>query len=86
MKSVKRRRPWACKWRWDGVKYYRIDYEDGASLYFYYFYWWNWLSKEYRYWGYSEFWYDCPHASFGLWFINFSWSSPWTKMRNEENE
>jgi len=85
MMEDKKIRPWACKWSWDGLKYYRIYFAGGAYTYLYYVYWWNWLKKEYRYWGYDEFWYDCPHNNFGFWFFNVSWSSPWTKMRKEDN-
>ena len=50
-------------------------YDEG----YWYIYWWNWLPSDKRFWGYETFWYDYPHAMFGLWFINFSWSFPWTK-------
>lgn len=33
----------------------------------------NWLSKEDRYWGYHEDWYDGPWKSFGFWFFNIAW-------------
>ena len=49
----------------------------------YYFYWWNWLSPTDRYWGREDFYYDGPHRTFGLWFTNLSWSTPWTRLAEE---
>ena len=50
----------------------------------YYFYWWNWLPPDVRYWGPQCMWYDGPHRSFGFWFTNISWSTPWTKLKEED--
>ncbi len=57
------------KLHWDGVTWGPPEAER-------YIYWWNWLPRSVRYWGYSEFWYDGPLPSFGLWFVNITWS-PW---------
>lgn len=45
-----------------------------------YFCWWNWLDKDIRYWGFEQDWYDGPLSSFGFWFFNWSWDTPWTKV------
>ena len=47
--------------------------------YTYYFYYWNWLPKEYRYFGYEQMHYDGVHESFGFWFFNWTWVTPWTR-------
>lgn len=57
----------------DGIEW------GGPDSDWYYFYWWNWLERKHRYIGYQCIWYDCPHASFGFWFFNWSWSTRWTK-------
>lgn len=58
----------------DGVEW------GGPDNDWWYFYWWNWLPKKLRYFGRDDIWYDGPHASFGFWFINWSWSTPWTRI------
>jgi hypothetical protein len=63
----------------DGVEWGRYEYDDGITSchdYSYYFWWWNPLSKEYRYWGRQDMWYDGPHRTLGFWFFNFSWVFP----------
>jgi hypothetical protein len=45
----------------------------------YYVCWWNWLPKSVRYLGYQGIYYDGPHGSFGFWWFNVSWSTPWTR-------
>lgn len=60
------------KLRWDGVEW-------GNEHVPYYFNWWHWLPKDSRYWGYEYLYYDGPHHSFGFWFVNWSWSFPWSK-------
>ncbi|QIG65795.1 hypothetical protein phiOC_p130 [Ochrobactrum phage vB_OspM_OC] len=57
----------------------------GPKSDWYYFSYWNWLPKEERFWGYRQNWYDGPHKLFGLWFINLSWSTQWTKWK-EDND
>ncbi len=65
---------------WDMLCWGKYHYpNDEEPHYQYYFCWANWLSKGYRYWGIQKMFYDQPHRSFGLWFINFSWSTQWTK-------
>ena len=62
-----------------GILWGRFDYDDGIKAYHdysYYIYFWNLLSKEYRYWGQQDIYYDGPHRSFGLWFTNISWCFP----------
>ena len=66
------------KIRWDGVEW------GGPFSNWYYLYWWNWLSKDSRYWGKKNFWYDGPHYSFGLWYTNITWVFPWSKYRKED--
>jgi hypothetical protein len=39
----------------------------------------NWLPKELRYIGIERFEYDGVHVSFGFWFFNISWSTPYSK-------
>lgn len=41
----------------------------------------NWLSKDARYWGYDDNWYDGPHPSFGFWFFNVNWSYGWWRLK-----
>lgn len=58
-----------------------IEYDEG----YWYFFWWYWLPKDARYLGYDTW--MCggyPHASFGFWFFNWSWSFPWTQMNDDE--
>lgn len=43
---------------WDGYKYLQV---------------FNWLDKDYRYWGYHEEWCHGPWVSFGLYFFNVAW-------------
>jgi hypothetical protein len=54
------------------------------SSYLYYFYWWNRLPSEVRYIGYSAMYYDGIHESFGFWFFNWTWTTPWTRDFSEE--
>jgi len=49
----------------------------------YWFYWWNWLPKKLRYFGHGRDWYDGPIGHFGFWWINWSWSTRWTKPPKE---
>lgn len=58
---------------WDGITW-------NSDLY--YIYWWNWLSKSVRHFGPYQLYYDGPHWSFGLWFINFSWRLPCNKWND----
>jgi hypothetical protein len=57
----------------------RVSY-GGVEWGRYYLYWWNWLPKSHRYWGIKYVYYDGPHGSFGLWFVNVSWCFPWTSI------
>jgi hypothetical protein len=34
--------------------------------------------------GLNTFWYDHPHAQLNLYFFGFGWSTPWTKIRKED--
>lgn len=70
------------KWHRDHVEWGQVDTkEDGTPYYQYYFYYKpNWLEKKYRYLGYRSMYYDGPHASFGFWYFNFSWSTQWTRV------
>lgn len=72
------------KWHWDHVEWGPFGPDkDSPEPYGYQFYiYWapNWLPKEYRYWGIEKYWYDGPHISFGFWFFNISWSTPWSKV------
>lgn len=65
------------------IKWHRTGVEwggpDKLGQPFWYFFWWNWLRPEHRYFGFHTMWYDGPHASFGFWFFNWSWSTYWTK-------
>jgi hypothetical protein len=72
--------PWKFKLRWDCIKWLQSEKTLGTNRYFYYFYWWNWLQKKHRYWGFEQFYYDGPHNTFGFWFFNISWQTPWTKI------
>jgi len=66
------------KLKWDGVEY------GGPKGNWYYIYWWNWLKKEYRYFGPEYIYYDGPHRSFGFWYFNVAWSTQWTKCEDEK--
>lgn len=44
----------------------------------------NLLEKDVRYWGFQKFYYDGPHYSFGFWFFNISWSTPWGKWNDDD--
>ena len=70
------------KIRWDCVEWGRLK-NVNPSEYQYYFYWWNWLPKEARYWGLEYIYYDGPHITFGLWFANLLWWTPWSTYRDE---
>lgn len=59
---------------WDGIEWS----PHPAGGHYWYIYWWNHLPKEARYFGIHHYWHDGPHASFGFWFLNVSWSTPWT--------
>lgn len=75
--------PWKFKLRWDCIKWWQSEKTLGTNHYFYYVYWWNWLQKKHRYWGFEQSYYDGPHNTFGFWFFNISWSTPWTKVVKE---
>jgi len=75
--------PWRFKLNWDGVEWWQSEVTLNSGVYFYYFYWWNWLDSVDRYWGFEQLYYDGPHNSFGLWFFNISWSTPWTRVIKE---
>ena len=49
----------------------------------YYISLWNWLTPDTRHLGLQRIWYDGPHASFGLWWFNITWSTPWTNPPKE---
>lgn len=49
---------------------------DGWDDDLYYLYWWNWLPKKSRYIGIESVYYDGPHWTLGLWFVNISWRFP----------
>lgn len=49
----------------------------GPDSNWYYVYWWNWLERDQRYIGYDGIYYDGMNHSFGLWFTNISWMTPW---------
>ena len=57
------------------------DHVDWGKDDEYYFYWWNPLPKGVRYIGRSDMIFEYVHATFGLWFFNLSWSTPYTKFR-----
>lgn len=57
-----------------------LVWDDG----WWYFFWWNWLDPSVRFWGHETFWYDYPHAMFGFWFFNISWSFPSTEMNDDD--
>lgn len=59
---------------WDGVMYNDT----------YYFYWFHYLVKDVRYMGLKGFWHDGPHKGFGFWWFSFNWSTPWTKLKEDE--
>lgn len=64
------------KWHWSHVEWAAFEGGD----YQYYIYWQpNWLPKDLRYWGLKKYYYDGTHVSFGFWFFNVSWSTPWTE-------
>lgn len=42
----------------------------------------NILPKKYRYFGYQRMFYDGPHASFGFWWFNISWSTKYTSWKD----
>lgn len=63
-------------------------YKDGISFggkNDYHFFWWNWLPKRLRHFGYVQDWYDGPLSSFGFWFINWTWSLPWTNHNGKKS-
>ena len=59
------------KLRWAGVEW------GGPEGSWYWVYWWNLLPPHLRYWGFSHDWYDGPIGTFGWWFGNVSWQTPW---------
>lgn len=63
------------------IHWYGIDWGPSGDDYFYY--WWNWLEKDARYLGRHDMILDTVYASYGLWYINLSWSTPWTKFRKQ---
>lgn len=67
------------KLRFDGVTW-------GKPYPWHYFYWWNWLKPDQRYWGWYATYYDGAHVSFGFWFFNWSWSTPWWDGRYDETK
>ena len=75
--------PWKFKLKWDGIEWWQSEVTLNSESYFYYFYWWNWLPRKYRFWGFDQVYYDGPNNTFGFWFFNISWSTPWTKVRKE---
>lgn len=75
--------PWKFKLHWSGIEWGQSEVTLNSGTYFYYVYWWNWLPKEYRSWGFEQIYYDGPHNMFGFWFFNISWSTPWTKIKEE---
>lgn len=75
--------PWKFKLFWSGIEWGQSEVTLNSDTYFYYVYWWNWLPREYRSWGFEQIYYDGPHNAFGFWFFNISWSTPWTKIKEE---
>lgn len=72
--------PFRFKLRLTGIEWGQSEITLGSKTYFYYFYWWNWVPKELRYLGFEQIYYDGPHNSFGFWFFNISWSTPLTRV------
>ena len=52
----------------------------------YWFIWWNWLTKGNRHIGYDIMWYDGPWPSFGFWFFNWSWRTPYTSWKKPKEK
>lgn len=59
------------------MKLYRDGIEWEQDYFF--IWWWNLLPKELRYWGFRPYYYDGPIGTFGWWWGNISWRTPWTK-------
>lgn len=74
--------PFKFKIQWDGIEWWQSEVTLNTKTYFYYIYWWNWLPKKHRFWGYDHMYYDGPHKMIGFWFVNISWSTPWTKIED----
>jgi len=67
---------------WTGITWGGPDRDP----HWWYVYWWNWLKPEVRYWGQEDMWYDAGlHKSFGLWFINITWCTPWSQRKNQND-
>lgn len=71
------------KWRIDGVEWGRSSNPACSDYHAFYLYWWNWLPRSLRYIGNGYMFYDGPHRSYGLYFINISWRFPNTKWDTE---
>lgn len=63
---------------WCGIEWGEYG-NNTPKTYQYYFYWWNWLPKHLRSWGLERIWHDGPHVLFGFWFINWTWSTHWSR-------
>lgn len=50
------------------------------------FYWWNWLPNHLSYWGIEHCWYDGPIGTFGFWYFNWSWQTPWSILHRDSDD
>jgi hypothetical protein len=85
--------PWKFKLSWDGIQWYQTEATLGTDKYFYYFHWCRMDEETRDLWrkepdgvgtiGLHRFWYEQPHAQLNLYYINFYWSTPWTKPPEE---